>query len=63
MVDFGYYTFPGLLMGLSVGLYWWQEPRMKSLEEGRSKKLDALTEKLVGKRTNVEIRRTVRALS
>ena len=34
-MDFGYYTFPGILIGVASALYGWQEPRMKGLERGR----------------------------
>ena len=46
MIEYGYFTFPALLIALTAGLYWWQEPRMKSLEYGRLRKLDALVEEL-----------------
>lgn len=41
-MDFGYYTFPGILIGLATFLYSWQEPRMKSLEKGRKKLLEKM---------------------
>lgn len=41
-MDFGYYTFPGLLIGIATFLYSWQEPRMKSLEKGRKRLLEKM---------------------
>ncbi|MBT9611738.1 MAG: hypothetical protein IV108_00560 [Burkholderiales bacterium] len=41
-MDFGYYTFPGLLIAIATFLYGWQEPRMKKLEKGRKKQLETM---------------------
>jgi hypothetical protein len=45
-LDFGIYTFPALVVGLSVALYAWQEPRMKALEKGRKNRLQKVIHEL-----------------
>ena len=45
---FEYYTFPVLLIGIAFALYFWQEPRMKGLENGRKHLLKKLIDDLFG---------------
>lgn len=45
-MNFGYYTFPVLLIGLTATLYGWQEPRIKKLEKGRMKRLKQIVNDL-----------------
>ncbi len=43
---FEYYTLPGLLMATAIAMYFWQEPRMKGLENGRKQLLKKLIDEL-----------------
>lgn len=45
---FEYYTFPVVLLTIAFAMYFWQEPRMKSLENGRKRLLKKLINDLFG---------------
>lgn len=45
-MNFGYYTFPALLIGVTAALYSWQEPRIRKLEKGRMKCLQQIVSDL-----------------
>ena len=55
-MDFSYYTFPGILIAITSALYFWQEPRMKSLEKGREKLIQKTVEEIV-KHSDIQVTR------
>jgi hypothetical protein len=46
-MDWGYYTFPVLLIVMAFALYTWQEPKMKKLEAGRKALIAKRTKDLI----------------
>ena len=53
-MDWGYYTFPALLIAIAVALYTWQDSKMKALEKGRRSAIARRVKELLNHRNDLE---------